>query len=267
MKPIRELMNLSGRVAVITGGAGHLGRAMADAFAESGATIALVDIHKDAAKEIAGAISEDYGVRAEGYGVDLADEGAVRDLPGTVASDLGGLDILVNNAAFVGTSGLKGWVTPFMEQSTEAWRAALEVNLTACFALIQSAVPFLEKSGKGSVINLGSIYGVCGPDMSLYEGTSMGNPAAYAASKGGLIQLTTWLSTVLAPAIRVNAISPGGIWRNQPEQFVERYVERTPLGRMGVEEDIKGAALFLASDLSAYMTGQNLILDGGWTAW
>ena len=95
----------------------------------------------------------------------------------------------------------------------------------------------------------------------------MGNPAGYAASKGGLIQLTRWLATVLAPDVRVNAIIPGGIWRNQPETFREQYVARTPLGRMGAEEDLKGAAAYLASDLSAYVTGQNLIVDGGWTAW
>lgn len=267
MKSINELMNLGGRVALITGGAGHLGRAMAEAYAEVGASLAIVDINKEAADECAQSIGDKYGVKAIGYAVDLADESDVRALPELVCNDLSGLDILVNNAAFVGTSDMKGWVTTFMDQSTEAWRLALEVNLTACFALIQSAVPFLEQNGHGSVINIGSIYGVAGPDMRLYDGTKMGNPAAYAASKGGLMQLTTWLSTVLAPAIRVNAISPGGVWRNQPKEFVERYIERTPLARMAVEEDIKGAALFLASDLSAYMTGQNLMLDGGWTAW
>jgi NAD(P)-dependent dehydrogenase (short-subunit alcohol dehydrogenase family) len=103
--------------------------------------------------------------------------------------------------------------------------------------------------------------------MALYEATEMGNPAAYAASKGGLIQLTRWLATVLAPDIRVNTLTPGGIARNQPEIFTERYIRRTPLQRMAVEEDFKGAALYLASDLSSYVTGQNLIVDGGWTVW
>ena len=170
---------------------------------------------------------------------------------------LGSLDIVVNCAAFVGTSGLSGWVTPFEEQSVDTWRAALETNLTACFALIQAATPFLRESGHGSVINIGSTYGVVGPDMSLYEGTAMGNPAAYAASKGGLTQLTRWLATTLAPDIRVNCISPGGIARGQDEKFVERYKTRTPMKRMGTEEDMKGALLYLASDLSAYVTGQN----------
>jgi NAD(P)-dependent dehydrogenase (short-subunit alcohol dehydrogenase family) len=106
-----------------------------------------------------------------------------------------------------------------------------------------------------------------GPDMRLYEGTGMGSPAAYAASKGGLLQLTRWLATVLAPTIRVNAVTPGGILRGQPQVFRERYIARTPLGRMGSEEDLQGAVAYLASDLSAYVTGHNLVVDGGWTAW
>ena len=125
----------------------------------------------------------------------------------------------------------------------------------------------LEKSQYASVINIGSIYGLYGPDMSIYEGTGLNNPAAYSASKGGLIQLTRWLSTVLAPKVRVNCISPGGILRNQPEKFVKRYVNKTPLKRMGSESDIVGAVIYLASDLSSWVTGQNLIVDGGWGVW
>jgi NAD(P)-dependent dehydrogenase (short-subunit alcohol dehydrogenase family) len=106
-----------------------------------------------------------------------------------------------------------------------------------------------------------------GPDVGLYDGTQMGNPAAYAASKGGLLQLTRWLATVLAPGVRVNAISPGGVWRGQPEEFHQRYVARTPLRRMAREEDLKGAVAYLASDLSTYVTGHNLVVDGGWTVW
>ena len=154
-----------------------------------------------------------------------------------------------------------------MEQSTEAWRLALEVNLTAPFVLAQACAPALSQTGHGSIININSIYGMVGPDMSLYKETSMGNPAAYAASKGGLMQLTRWLATTLAPRVRANSITSGGVWRNQPEAFTSRYTERTPLKRMATEEDLKGAVAYLASDLAAYVTGQNLIVDGGWTAW
>jgi NAD(P)-dependent dehydrogenase (short-subunit alcohol dehydrogenase family) len=177
------------------------------------------------------------------------------------------LHVLINNAGFVGTSGLQGWATEFEQQTVDTWRRALEVNLTAVFDLVKSLAPLLRKSEAGSVINIASIYGVLGPDYSLYEGTTMGNPAAYAASKGGLIQLSRWLATTLAPTIRVNTISPGGVFRNQPPEFVERYTRRTPLGRMATEDDFRGAIAYLASDMSAYVTGQNLMVDGGWGAW
>ena len=115
--------------------------------------------------------------------------------------------------------------------------------------------------------NIGSIYGDLGPDWRIYEGTQLANPAAYSASKGGLIQLTRWLATTIAPKIRVNTISPGGIYRGQPKDFVERYASKTPLGRMATEDDIRGAIGYLSSDLSRYVTGQNLKIDGGWSAW
>ena len=267
MKSVRELMNLSGRTVAITGAAGHIGRAMADSVAELGASIAVVDINQEACAKTAASLSSQYGIEAIGFALDLADESSVKELPSKINNQLGSLDVLINCAAFVGTSGLEGWVVPFEEQSVDTWRKALEVNLTSVFTLTQSATPFLKASGKGSIINISSIYGVYGPDLRLYEGTDMGSPAAYAASKGGLIQFTRWCSTVLAPDIRVNAITPGGVFRNQDEQFVERYVNKTPLKRMATEEDFKGAVCFLASDLSSYVTGQNLIVDGGWGAW
>ena len=264
MKTLHQLMDLSGRVAMVTGGAGHIGRAMCAALAELGAKVAVVDVNADAAR----AAAEALGGEAAAFAVDLADEAAVKALPGRVLERWGRIDVLVNNAAFVGTSGLTGWVVPFEQQSVDTWRKAVEVNLTAAFALTQACAPALAEHGRGSVVNVASIYGVLGPDMSLYEGTAMGNPAAYAASKGGLVQLTRWLATVLGPqGIRVNCLSPGGVERGQAETFRERYVERTPLKRMATEEDFKGTLAWLASDLSAYVTGQNIMVDGGWTAW
>jgi len=266
-RTLKQMMDLSGRVGVVTGGGGHIGSEAALALAELGADVAVVDVNGPRATATAENITRDFDVRAVAMEVDLSNEKAVRALPDKIVGALGRLDILVNNAAFVGTSKLKGWAVPFEEQELDAWRAALEVNLTAVFALVQSATPSLRESGNGSVINVGSIYGLLGPDFRLYEGTEMGNPAAYGASKGGLLQLTRWLSTALAPNVRVNAITPGGVWRNQPDTFVARYIENTPLGRMASEEDMKGAVAFLASDLSAYVTGENLIVDGGWSAW
>ncbi|MFH1058078.1 MAG: SDR family oxidoreductase [Pseudomonadota bacterium] len=267
MKSLKELMDLQGRVALITGGAGHLGRAMAAALAELGAAVAILDRDAQACQSAAAELGHAHGVTTLGLACDLASEDQVRAAPGAVLESLGRLDILINCAAFVGTSKLEGWVEPFDQQSPATWRAALEVNLTAPFVLTQACAPALTASGHGSVINIASIYGVAGPDMGLYEGTAMGNPAAYGASKGGLIQLTRWLATVLAPRVRVNSITLGGIERGQPAVFRQRYQARTPLGRMGVEEDIKGAAAYLASDLAAYVTGHNLVVDGGWLAW
>lgn len=267
MRALRELMDLTGRVACITGGAGHIGSAMADALAELGARVVVVDLSQDRCAEITAGLERSHRVDAMPLGIDLADEAAVRSVPATVAGRFGRLDILINCAALVGSSTLKGWVVPFREQGSTAWRLALELNLTSPFVLTQACADLLTASGHGSVINVSSLYGVAGPDMRLYEGTGMGNPAAYGASKGGLLQLTRWLSTVMAPSVRVNAISPGGVSRGQPELFQQRYMDRTPLRRMAVEEDFKGAVAYLASDLSAYVTGQNLVVDGGWTAW
>jgi NAD(P)-dependent dehydrogenase (short-subunit alcohol dehydrogenase family) len=143
----------------------------------------------------------------------------------------------------------------------------VRVNLTAAFLLVKAAREHLGRSGHGVVINVASIYGHVGPNMGLYADTPMGNPAAYGATKGGLLQLTRYLATVLAPKIRVNAISPGGIERGQERSFVRRYESLTPLARMGTEEDLKGIMAFLASDASAYVTGQSFPIDGGWTAW
>jgi NAD(P)-dependent dehydrogenase (short-subunit alcohol dehydrogenase family) len=267
-RSLRELMALDGRVALLTGGAGHIGRTIADALAELGANIALADISDAGAANAAGELSKRRpGAVAAGFGCDLEQSDSVRDLPRRVRERFGRIDIVVNCAAFVGTSGLEGWTVPFEQQSASTWRRAIEVNLTAPFVLVQAAADDLRASGYGSVINISSIYGLSGPDWRLYEGTSLGNPAAYAASKGGLIQMTRWLATTMAPHVRVNAIAPGGVFRDTPEPFLSRYVARTPLARMAREDDMKGAAAYLASDLSAYVTGQCIAVDGGWTAW
>lgn len=267
MKLLKELMCLRGRVALITGGSGHIGMAIAESLAELGASIVVVDRRVDSCQKSAEEVSAAFGVQTLPLSVDLADEFQVRSVAKTVQDKFGRLDILVNCAALVGTSDLKGWAVPFDKQSADTWRRALEINLTVPFLLVQECLAMLEKSRAGSVINVSSMYGMVGPDMHLYEGTEMGNPAAYAASKGGLLQLTRWMATVMAPKVRVNALTPGGVWRGQDNTFHEKYKKRTPLARMATEEDFKGAAAFLASDLSLYVTGQNIVVDGGWTVW
>lgn len=266
MPTIAELTDLSGRTAVITGGAGYLGRTMAKALLAAQCRVVLIDKFGD---PLDGAQNELKTFGSAGVSTHLADlenEEARVDLARDILNSCT-VDILINNAGFVGDSALKGWTTSFADQSLETWRRAIEVNLTAPFHLTQLFSESLAKTGKGSVINISSIYGLLGPNMTLYEGTTMGNPAAYAASKGGLLQLTRWLATTLAPHVRVNSITPGGIERGQPESFAERYVSLTPMARMGKEEDFIGPLLLLASDQSSWMTGQNIIVDGGWSAW
>jgi NAD(P)-dependent dehydrogenase (short-subunit alcohol dehydrogenase family) len=266
VRTLQELFRLDGRVAVITGGAGHIGLACAEALAELGARVVVVDREQAACEARAADLTARFAVQALPLAADLENVDACAGAIATTIARCGRLDVLVNNAAYTGASGIAGYAVPFAEQSVEAWNAALRVNLTAPFVLAQAAFPELAKHA-GCIVNVGSIYGCVGPQTALYEGTTMGNPAAYGASKGGLAQLTRYLATTMAPSVRVNCLSPGGVARGQAAAFVERYVARTPLGRMATEEDFKGAFAYLASPASAYVTGQDLLVDGGWTAW
>lgn len=268
MRPLHQLMDLRGRLALVTGGAGHVGRTAGETFAELGANLVLLDRDEAAVRWAAEDLIERFGVDVQPLVCDLeCDEVAARTVA-EAGARAGRLDVLVNAAAFVGTSELPGWASPFEEQSVTTWSRALQVNLTAPFAIVQAATPLLRAASAGGVvINVSSIYGSLGPDPRLYEGLGMGNPAAYAASKGGLEQLTRWLATTLAPAIRVNAVAPGGIERGQAAEFQRRYREHAPLRRMATEEDLKGAFAFLGTDLSLYVTGHVLMVDGGWQAW
>jgi len=267
VRTLSDLMDLTGRAALVTGGAGHIGLATCEALLELGADVALLDIDEDACHNRAQAIEEASSGKVMAVACDLTDEADTRKAVRDVAHRLDRLDILVHCAAYVGTTEVAGWAVPFQQQTVDAWDNALRVNLTAAFIMVQEAQTMLARDGVGSVILFGSTYGMVGPDFSLYEGTTMANPAGYGASKGGIINLTRHLATALAPAIRVNSISPGGVARGQNQVFQERYLSKTPMGRMAAEEDLKGAIAYLASDLSAYVTGHNLVVDGGWTAW
>lgn len=267
MRRLKELQSLEGRVAVLTGGAGHLARAIAESLVELGARVVICDRDPEAGRLRCGELDEHAGRQATVFiPADLLDESSTRILVQDAVRREGAIDILIHNAAYTGTTGVPGWAVPFAEQSVDAWDQALRVNLTSAFILAQEAAPHLAVRGRGSMLLVGSIYGMLAPQWSLYEGTSMANPAGYNASKGGVIQLTRYLATALAPT-RVNCICPGGIERGQPEPFLTRYSERTPLKRMAQEEDFKGATAFLCSDASAYVTGQVLAVDGGWSAW
>jgi NAD(P)-dependent dehydrogenase (short-subunit alcohol dehydrogenase family) len=267
MATFSELSSLSGRTALITGATGGLGKVFAETLAELGANLILVDLPGSDLDALTQELINRWHIDAKSFHCDL-ELGAKRsELIKKVVNLTGELNVLINNAAFVGSSDLPGWAVDFEDQSLETWRRALEVNLTATFDLCQGLCPKLKASKGSSIINIASIYGMLGPDWSLYEGTNLSNPAAYGVSKGGLIQLTRWLATTISPEVRVNAVSPGGIFRHQEQDFVRRYESRTPIGRMASEEDFRGIIAFLASDLSRYVTGQVISVDGGWTSW
>lgn len=268
MRSLSRLMDLSGRNALVTGGAGHVAQGVEEALKELGSTITLLDVDAKACEARAAYLKRRYKKgRVFILPCDLRDERSARRAIRTAIRTMGGLDILVHCAAYVGTTRVAGWAVPFAQQTVEAWDAAMRVNVTSAFIMVQEAKDALARNGRGSVIFFASTYGLVGPDFRLYAKTRMANPAGYGASKGGLLQLARYLATALAPRVRVNAITPGGIWRGQPEAFRRRYVSRTPLGRMAREEDLKGAIAYLSSDLSAYVTGHNLVVDGGWTVW
>ena len=265
MKSFQNLMDLTGRRALVTGGAGHIGLAVVECLLELGASVGLIDRDPVICEQLARDLSNKGSVVV--FPCDLSNESEIRAVVRRAISEMGGLEIVVHSAAYVGTTAIPGWAVAFDEQQVEPFEAAMRVNVTSVLVIAQEAKEALATSGNGSVICIASIYGLVGPDMRLYEGTAMGNPAGYGASKGALLSLTRYLATILAPSVRVNAVSPGGVWRGQPEVFLSRYMQKTPMGRMAIEEDLKGAVGFLASDLSRYVTGHNLVVDGGWTVW
>lgn len=257
-------MQIDGTVA-ITGGAGHIGRAVGHRCAKAGARIVVIDREADLAEAAAKEITDQHGVDAAGIALDLADEAALRTAPERIEARFGRLDGLVHNAAFYDQT--EGWGVPFAEESYDAWLKVARVNLLAPFFLTQALHPLMLRSEDAAIVLVSSIYGVVGPDNRVYDGTRMVCPAAYAATKGGLVQLGRWLATSLAPQIRVNTVAPGGVARGQPDSFVRAYTARTPLRRMAVEDDIAGVIAFLLSSEAQYVTGQNVIVDGGVTAW
>jgi NAD(P)-dependent dehydrogenase (short-subunit alcohol dehydrogenase family) len=267
MTTLRELSNLKGRKALITGAAGGLGQIFAETLAELGADLILVDLHGTNLEDLADKLIKGWGISVKNIYCDLENQNQRSVLIKQVTNSKGDLNILVNNAALVGASDLEGWSVPFEDQSIDTWRRATEINLTAVFDLCQGLLPLMKNAMGANIVNIASIYGSYGPDWSLYKDTEMGNPAAYAATKGGLIQFTRWLATTISPAVRVNAISPGGVLRKQPKSFQNRYESKVPMARMASEQDFKGALAYLSSDLSAYVTGHILEVNGGWGAW
>lgn len=264
---VRDLTDLSGRVALVTGAGGHLGPFFARALARNGAKVLMTDKSNGclaACDEINLSQGEDMA-RARPF--DLAEDDQVVALAAWAREQWGQVDILVNNAALTGQAGLPGWSVPFDKQSPDSWRICWIVNLHSYVLLAQLLAGDLGHANNGVIVNVASINGLTGPDPKLYGGTNIFAPAAYSLAKAGCIHLSTYLACALGPAVRANSLTPGGIWRRQDAKFVERYEQRVPLRRMATEADYIGPLIFLCSDQSAYMTGHNLVVDGGYTAW
>lgn len=245
-------------VVLVTGAAGALGSALCDALVAHGVEV----IGTDRVQPSVPHPPERHGI--SWITADLEQlENRVR-LVEEVRSQASGSLGIVHNASFVGSSELEGWSGPLMSQSSETWNRALEVSLTAAFSITRDLTDLLSNKPGSAIVHVSSIYSSLAPDWSLYEGTDLGNPAAYGVAKAGVEQLTRWLATSLAPNVRVNAVAPGGLKRGQPQSFVERYEAKVPLGRMGTETDVVDSILFLLSAQSAYVTGQVLVVDGGY---
>lgn len=273
---IQEKFDLKGRVAIVTGGVGLLGAEFCKTLAEAGAAVAVVDLNGGAAKKIADGLCAD-GYHAKAIQTDITKPDSVKAMAASVLSDFGRLDILVNSAAldpkFDPDAASKG-IAPgaFEDYPLADWNAAMNVNLTGMFLVTQACVrPMIEQGKKGSIINICSTYGLNGPDQRIYikDGKRVAfKPVYYTVTKAGVLGFTKYLAAYYAGTeIRVNALTPGGVFNNHEEYFVENYSARTILGRMAKKDEMNGALLFLASDASSYMTGNNVVVDGGWTAW
>ena len=263
---MNDLLNLKNKKILITGGLGHLGKFFVKSLIKLGSEVIICDQLSVVKYDIfLKDIENKFNKKIMYFQCDLSNESSRKILVKKIKLKIKNLDVLINCASLVGNSNLSGWNTNFENQSVSLWNKVMEINLIAAFDLSKNLKNLLSKNNGGVIINISSIYGSIAPDMNLYKNTNIYNPAAYSASKGGLNNLTKWLAVNLAPKIRVNSISPGGILRGQSKKFIKNYIKKTPLSRMANENDIVGAIIFLSSDLSKYVTGQNLIIDGGFT--
>lgn len=273
---IQEKFDLTGHVAVVTGGVGLLGTEFCRTLAEAGAAVAVVDLNASASQGTADTLAKS-GYKSLAVPTDITQPDSVNAMVEKVLSTFGRLDILVNSAALdpkFDPDAMKKGITPgaFEDYPLEQWNAAMNVNLTGMFLVTQACVkPMLAQGKKGSIINICSTYGLNGPDQRIYvkDGERVAfKPVYYTVSKAGVMGFTKYLAAYYAGTeIRVNALTPGGVFNNHEEYFVKNYSTKTIIGRMAKKDEMNGALLFLASDASSYMTGNNVVVDGGWTAW
>lgn len=254
----KNLFSCKDKVAIVTGGYGLIGREIAIALNEFGAKVFIADLGKNDPLIIKGKNSIEF------IHFDITSETIMSKALNAIIKRYGKIDIFINSAY----PKTKDWGEKLEKVLFESWKMNLNDHLGGYFLSSRMAAEQMKRSGGGTIINIASIYGMVGPDFSIYENTDITMPVAYSAIKGGIISFTKYLATYYAEnSIRANVISPGGILDRQPESFIQKYAKKTPLGRMGHPADVAGAAIFLASDASSYITGQNIVVDGGWTAW
>lgn len=271
---MRDRFDLSGRTAIVTGGGGILGLGFCEVLAAHGANVAVFDVNESSAAATVEAIRGSApSVKTMAVACDVSSSASVATAVGRVVAELGGIDILHNNAASK-SSNLADFFAPFEEFKIETWREVMGVNIDGMFLMAQAAGKQMLAQGRGgSIIQTASIYGVVAPDQRIYEGShyldrAINTPAVYSASKAAVIGLTRYLASYWgAHGIRVNTLTPGGVESGQNDVFSRKYSARVPLARMAQADEMQSALLFLASDASSYMTGQNLVIDGGLTCW
>jgi len=268
-----DKFKLVGKVAIVTGGAGTLGYHFCSGLADAGAKVAVVDINLVEAVKVAASINEHYAGRAVAFECDVTSEDSVIKMVQNVLNIFGEINILHNNAAGK-SNDLDAFFANFEDYDLNQWKEIMGTNLDGMFLVAKHVGKVMKEQGQGgTIIQTSSIYGVMGPDQRIYEGSyylgrKINTPAIYSASKAGVIGLTKYLATYWAKdGIRVNAITPGGVESGQNDIFKQNYSNRIPMARMAKPEEIVGALIYLASDASSYMTGQNLIVDGGLSAW
>ncbi len=271
---VLKKFDMTGKTAIVTGAAGLLGKQFSLTLAQAGASVVLADLDESLAESQALFLRE-QGLRAVAVAVDVTDPVSVKAMVNTALEAFGSVDVLVNSAALdpkfdPGNLDSQG-ANAFESYSLESWRQSLDVNLTGTFLATQAAVQPMLAQGKGVIVNICSIYGLNGPDQRIYpeeNGQKRFKPVDYSVTKAGLLGFTRYLAAYYAGRnIRVNALTPGGIFNGHDTEFVENYTARAILGRMADLDEVNAAMLFLCSDASSYMTGSNLIIDGGWTAW
>lgn len=260
-----ELFDLTGKTILITGGAGHLGRAMSRALASFHADVFIASRDVKKCKDLAENLHQEFGGFCEGIAVDISSEESVRACVEEVIKTTGKIDVVVNNAVF----GVAGY---FEDITEELWKKAIDGTIHSVFRVCSAVIPQMKQQGNGNIINTASMYGIVSPDPKVYRGeTRLNNPACYGAGKAAVLQLTRYLAGYYGEyGIRCNSITPGPFPSEsvqKTEWFIENLRERTMLKRIGHPEDLMGALILLASDASSYMTGTNICVDGGWTAW